>query len=103
MKADFNWAHQTTDILSRIHGVLSDMVVSWKLFNSPGEDICYFGDTSASTQRSLRAIKSIFQELQGDEKRLDLLKCRCTEFSRAVSHILFPYATRELVVKEKLH
>jgi hypothetical protein len=103
VKADFDWARQTTDILSRLHGVLSDIIVSWKSFSSPGEDISQFRGTSANTQLSLRAIRSIFRDLQGDEKRLDVLKSRCTAFSRAVSHVFFPSAIRRLVIKEKLH
>jgi hypothetical protein len=91
--ADFDWAHQVTDILSRLHGILSDTIVSWKSFSSPGEDVNHFGGTSANAQLSLRAIKSIFRDLKGDEKRLDVLKSRCTEFSRAVSRMLLPSAT----------
>jgi hypothetical protein len=93
VKADFDWARQIIDILSRLSGVLSDTVVSWESFNSPGEDIGYFRDISEPGQLSLRKIKSTFRELQGDEKRLDLLKSRCTEFSRAVSHTPFLLAT----------
>lgn len=89
VKADFDWARQATDILSRLYGVLSDTIVSWKSFSSPGEDISYFDGTSANTQLSLRAIKSIFRDLQREEKRLDELKNRCTAFSEDVSHILF--------------
>jgi hypothetical protein len=92
VKADFDWARKVTDILSRLYGVLSDTIVSWKLFSSPGEDISCFDGTSANTQLSLRAIKSIFRDLQGHEKRLDELKNRCTAFSKAVSRILFPSA-----------
>ena len=87
MKADFDWARQVTDILSRLHGVLSDTIMSWKSFSSPREDIGQFEGTSINTQLSLRAIKSIFRDLEGDEKRLDVLKSRCTQFSRAVSRI----------------
>jgi hypothetical protein len=103
VKADFDWARQAIDILSRLHGVLSDTVVSWKSFSSPGEDISYFGGTSANAQLSLHAIRSIFRDLQGDERRLDVLKNRCTAFSRAVSRMFFPSATRWLLSKEQLH
>jgi hypothetical protein len=102
-KADFDWARQTTDVLSRLHGVLSDTIVSWKSFSSPGEDVSYFGGTSPNTQLSLRAIRSIFRDLQGDEKRLDVLKSRCTAFSRAVSRMFFLSTTRWLLVKEQLY
>lgn len=91
-KADFDWARQATDLLSRLHGVLSDPIVSWKSFSSPEEDISYFRGISENAQLSLRAIKSIFRDLEGDEKRLDVLKSRCTAFSRAVSHMFFPSA-----------
>jgi hypothetical protein len=88
-KADFDWACQVTDILSRLHSVLSDTIVWWKSFSSPREDISYFGGTSANAQRFLRAIRSIFRDLEGDEKRLGVLKSRCTEFLRAVSRMFF--------------
>jgi hypothetical protein len=90
VKADFNWARQAGDILSRLHGVLSDTIQSWKSFSSPGGDISHFGGTSAKTQHSLRAIRSIFRDLEGDEKRLGVLKSRCTAFSRAVSRMFPP-------------
>ena len=96
MKADFDWACQTMDILSRLHGVLSDTVASWKSFSSAEEDIDYFRGASMYTQLYLRAIGATFRELEGDEKRLDLLKSRCTEFSRVVSRIPIP-STRRLV------
>jgi hypothetical protein len=103
VKADFDWARQVTDILSRLHGVLSGTIVSWKSFNSPREDISHFGGTSTNAQLSLRAVRSKFRDLEGDEKRLDVLKSRCTAFSRAVSRMFFPSATRRLVIKEQLH
>jgi hypothetical protein len=89
VKADFDWACQTTDVLSRLYGVLSDTIVSWKSFSSPGEDLSYFGGTSTNAQLSLRAIRSIFRDLEGDEKRLGVLKSRCTEFLRAISRMFF--------------
>jgi hypothetical protein len=90
VKADFDWACQTTDVLSRLYSVLSDTVVWWKSFSSPGGGISYFGGTSTNTQLSLRAIRSIFQDLEGDKKRLGVLKSRCAVFSRTVSHIFLP-------------
>jgi hypothetical protein len=102
VKADFDWASQVTDISSRLHGVLSDTIMSWKSFSSFGEKISYFRGTSTNTHLSIRTIRSIFRELEGDEKRLDVLKSRCTAFSRAVSRISFLSATRRLVIKEQL-
>jgi hypothetical protein len=90
VKADFDWVRQASDILSRLHGVLSGTILSWKSFSSPGKDISHFGGTSAKTQHSLRAIRSIFRDLEGDEKRLGVLKSRCTAFSRAVSRMFSP-------------
>ena len=100
VKADFDWASQATDVLSRLQGVLSKTIMSWKSFSSTGGDICYFEGTSLNTHLSLRSIKSIFRELEGDEKALDVLKSRCTAFSRAVSSISFLSATCRLVIKE---
>ena len=69
----------------------------WKSFSSPEEDIGYFEGTVENAQLSLRVIGLIFRDLQGDEKRLDVLKSRCTVFARAVSsYILFLSATRRL-------
>ena len=84
MRANFDWARQIIDILSPLHGVLSDTVASWKSF---GEDIGYFLGESKNAQNSLCRIRSTFRELQGYEKRLGLLQSRCTEFSKAVSYI----------------
>jgi hypothetical protein len=102
VKADFDWAHQTSDILSQLHSGLSGTIAAWKLFNSPGDDIGnngYFQGISKNAQLSLRAIGSIFGELEDDERKLDLLKRRCTEFSRAVSNIPFLSATKRLAIK----
>jgi hypothetical protein len=103
VKKDFDWALKAIDILRRLDGVLSHTVESWKSFNSPDEDIGYFRGICARAQRSLRAIRSSFRELQGDQKRLALLKSCCTDFSRAVSHIPFPSADNRLVIRGKLH
>jgi hypothetical protein len=96
VKADFDWARQVSDILRRLHGVLSDTIMSWKAFSSLGEDIDQFAGTSINTRLSLRAIRSIFRDLEGDEKRLDVLKSGCSAFLRAVSRISFPSATCRL-------
>jgi hypothetical protein len=77
--------------------------MSWKSFSSPGEDISQFAGTSINTQLSLRAIRLIFRDLEKDEKRLDVLKSRCTAFSKAVSRISFSSATLRLVIKEYLY
>lgn len=106
VKADFDWAHQISDILSQLHSVLSGTIAAWKLFNPPREDIGdigYFRGVSTNAQLSLCEIGFIFRQLQGDEKRLGLLRSRCTEFSRAVSYITFLSATHTLVITENSH
>jgi hypothetical protein len=103
VKKDFDWALKIIDMLHRLDGVLSYTIESWKSFNSPDEDIGYFQDISVPARRSLLAVRSSFRELEGDQKRLALLKICCTNFSRAVSHILFPSADSRLVIWGKLH
>jgi hypothetical protein len=103
VKADFDWAHQISDILSQLHSVLSGTIAAWKLFNPPRgdiEDTGYFRGVSTNAQLSLCEIGLIFRQLEGDEKRLALLRSRCTEFSRAVSYIPILSTTHTLVIKE---
>jgi hypothetical protein len=90
MKEAFDWTLQTMSLLRRLDGVLSDTVEAWKSFNSPGEDIDYFRDTdraaiSPNARRSLHAIKAIFRQLQGNQKKMVLLNKCCSDFSKAVS------------------
>ena len=90
MKEAFDWTLQTMGLLRRLDGVLSDTVEAWKSFNSPDEDIGYFHDTddaaiSPSARRSLHAIKAIFRQLQGYQKRMALLNKCCSDYSKAVS------------------
>ena len=90
MKEAFDWTLQTMGLLRRLDGVLSDTVEAWKSFNSPGGDIGYFRDTdiaaiSPNARRSLHAIKAIFRQLEGNQKKMVLLNKCCSDFSRAVS------------------
>jgi hypothetical protein len=87
MKESFDWALKTMDLLRRLDGVLCDTVEAWKSFNSPDEDLGYFGDISPNAHRSIDAINVIFRQLQRNQRRLFLLKNCCSEFSRAVSQI----------------
>jgi hypothetical protein len=100
VKAVFDWARRATDISSRLHGVLSDTITSWKSFSSPGEGISHFEGISTNSRLFLRAIRSIFRDLEGDEKRLDLLKSRYTAFARAVSRLQLE--VKEATVKNGL-
>jgi hypothetical protein len=91
VKKDFDWALKIIIILRRLDGVLSHTIDSWKSFDSPDGDICFFRGVSVPAQRSLHAITASFRELQGDQKKLILLKSCYTDFSRAVSHISFQF------------
>jgi hypothetical protein len=104
MKEAFDWTLQTMGLLRRLDGVLSDTVEAWKSFNSPGEDIGYFRDTdraaiSPNARRSLHAIKAIFRQLQGHQKKMVLLNKCCSDFSRAVSRNALPFAHGGLMTK----
>jgi hypothetical protein len=85
MKESFDWALKAIDLLSRLSSILCDTVEAWKSFNSPEEDLRYFGDISPNAHRSLDAIKLIFRQLQNNQRRLFLSKDYCSKFSRAVS------------------
>lgn len=104
MKEAFDWTLQTMGLLRRLDGVLSDTVEAWKSFNSPGEDIGYFRDTdgaaiSPNARRSLHAIKAIFRQLQGNQKKMVLLNKCCSDFSRAVSRNALPFARGGLMTR----
>jgi hypothetical protein len=95
MKEAFDWTLQTMGLLRQLDGVLSDTVEAWKSFNSPGEDIGYFRDTdraaiSPNARRSLHAIKAIFRQLEGHQKKMVLLNKCCSDFSKAVSRNALP-------------
>jgi hypothetical protein len=105
MKEAFDWTLQTMGLLRRLDGVLSDTVEAWKSFNSPGEDIGYFRDTDAAAispnaRRSLHAIKAIFRQLQGSQKKMALLNKCCSDFSTAVSRHAIPFAHGGLMTRE---
>ena len=106
MKEAFDWTLQTIGLLRRLDGVLSGTVEAWKSFNSPDEDIRYFREAdsaaiSPNARRSLHAIKAVFRQLQGNQKKIVLLlnKC-CSDFSRAVSRNPFQFAHGGLVTRE---
>jgi hypothetical protein len=95
VKEAFDWAIQTMGLLRRLDGVLSNTVEAWKSFNSPGEDIGYFRDTdraaiSPNARRSLHAIKAVFRQLEGYQKKMALLNKCCSDFSNAVSWNALP-------------
>jgi hypothetical protein len=99
MKEAFDWTLQTMDLLRRLDGVLSDTVEAWKSFNSPSEDIGYFRDTdraaiSPNARRSLHAIKAIFRQLEGHQKKMVLLNKCCSDFSGAVSWNTLPVCSQ---------
>jgi hypothetical protein len=88
MKEAFDWSLQTKDLLRRLGAVLANTVEAWNSFNAPDEGIGYFYNGAAispNAHRSLRAVKAIFRQLQGYQKRMSLLDQRCSDFSRAVS------------------
>jgi hypothetical protein len=103
VKKDFDWALKIIVILRRLDDVLSHTTESWKSFDSPDGDIGYFRGIAISGQRSLSAIRSSFRELQGDQKKLVLLKSCYTDFSRAVSHIPFLSPHSRLLMRGKSH
>jgi hypothetical protein len=105
VKEAFDWTLQTMGLLRRLDGLLSDTVEAWKSFSSPDEDIGCFRETdtaaiSPNARRSLHAIKAIFRQLQGNQKKTVLLNKRCSDFSRAVSRNPFPFAHGGLVTRE---
>jgi hypothetical protein len=89
---NFDWALKTMELLRRLDGVLCSTVEVWRSFNSPDGDLNYFSDIPPRAHLSLNALQSIFQELQGSQRRLCLLKSQCLEFSEAVRQIIpFPF------------
>jgi len=97
MKEAFDWTLQTMGLLRWLGGVLSDTVEACKSFNSSDGDVGYFRDTDAAAispnaRRSLHAIKAIFRQLQGNQKKMVLLNKCCSDFSRAVSRSPFTFA-----------
>ena len=105
MKEAFDWTLQTIGLLRRLDGVLSGTVEAWQSFNSPDEDIRYFREAdsaaiSPNACRSLHAIKAVFRQLQGNQKKMVLLNKCCSDFSRAVSWNPFQFAHSGLVTRE---
>lgn len=103
VKKDFDWALKIIVLLRRLDEVLSHTIDSWKSFDSPDEDIGFFRGVSIPAQRSLHAIRATFRELQGDQKKLILLKSCYTDFSRAVGHIPFIFPDIKIVFRRILH
>ena len=104
IKEAFDWTLQTMDLLRRLDGVLSSTVEAWKSFNSPDEDIGYFRNTDAAAispnaRRSLHAIKAVFRQLEGSQKKMALLNKCCFDFSRAVSRRALPFAHGGLMTR----
>ena len=76
MKRSFNWTLQTMDLLSELHGALSETVEEWNTFISLDTDVGYFSDLdeplsnspefryAAHAGRSLRSIKETFERLR---------------------------------------
>jgi hypothetical protein len=85
----FDWALKTMDLLRWLYGVICETVEAWLSFNSPDGDLAYFSDICPGAQRALHNIQLTFRQIQGSQKRLLLLKNSCSEFSRAVSQLLF--------------
>jgi hypothetical protein len=101
VKKDFDWALKIIIILRRLDEVLSHVIDSWNSFDSPDGDIGFFRGVSVPAQRSLHAIRSSFRELQGDQKKLILLKTCYTDFSRAVSHTPVQLLDTRLVFRRR--
>ena len=84
----FEWACQTISLLRRLDSALCDTIEAWLSFNSPNDNLAYFSEISPESQRALYNIQLIFQQLQGNRRRLLLLKNYCLEFLSNVSQIL---------------
>ena len=84
------------DLLSELHGALSETVEEWNTFISPDADVGYFSDLdeppsnspefrhAAHAGRSLSSIKETFERLRNHQQKLVLLKDSLSIFSQAV-------------------
>jgi hypothetical protein len=89
------------ELLSELHGVLSETFEEWKAFISLDADIGYFSDLdefsrnspdssyAAQAGRSLCSIKEAFERLQSRRQKLALLTDDLTKFSVAVRWSVF--------------
>jgi hypothetical protein len=97
----FDINSQTMEVLRRIGGVLSDTIKAWESFSSFESHMGFFRRTdtasiSKHSARSLRAIKTKFQELEGNYDKIKSLKEDCSEFSSTVSLAFRLFALRLL-------
>jgi hypothetical protein len=99
---NFDWAFKTMELLRRFDEVLCGTVEVWRLFNSQDGDLDYFSDISPRAYLSLNALQSIFQELQGTQRRLFQLQSKCLNFSEAVSQT-HSFPSEGPVIKEVLN
>jgi hypothetical protein len=84
------------ELLSELHGVLSETFEEWNTFISPDGDVGYFSDLdkfpanspefrhAAHAGRSLRSIKEAFERLRNLQQKLVSLIDSLTKFSVGV-------------------
>jgi hypothetical protein len=89
------------ELLSELHGVLSETYEEWNTFISPDADVGYFSDLdelpsnspefrhAAHVGRSLRNIKETFERLRNHRQKLVSLTDSLTKFSLAVRWSIF--------------
>ena len=92
------------ELLSELHGVLSETFQEWNTFISPDADVGYFSDLdeppsnspkfrhAAHAGRSLRSIKETFERLRDHREKLVLLRDSLTKFSLAVRWSIFTFS-----------
>jgi hypothetical protein len=112
MAQSFNWTLQTMELLSDLHGVLSETSEEWNTFISLDADIGYFSDLDespsnlsefrhkGSASRSLRNIKEAFDRLRNHQQKLVSLRNSLAQFSLAVRWNLSIFSRSLFVVNE---
>jgi hypothetical protein len=100
------------ELLSELHGVLSETFEEWNTFISPDADVGYFSDLdefpsnspkfchAAHASRSLRNIKETFERLRNHRQKLVSLTDSLTKFSLAVRRSIFSFSRSLFVMND---
>jgi hypothetical protein len=100
-KKTYDWTQKTRELLNQLLNVLSGIIKAWETFNSSDGDIVYFSESDYSkaasqrhAHRSLRAIKETFEELEGLQQKLVLLRDSSQDLAKDVSQSHFLFCNR---------
>jgi len=91
-KKTYDWTQKTRERLNQLLNVLSGIIKAWETFNSSDGDVVYFSESHYSkaasqhhAHRSLRVIKETFEELEGLQQKLVLLRDSSQDLAKDVS------------------